>query len=81
MELGRRFHQSPEIVVEVIFDRDTKNLEIGGVVVVSAKVEVPRVVFDLVNNVVFGLSHDVPSSFGAIDSEKVDVAIGLPGAL
>lgn len=40
-KLDRRLDQSLKVIVEVLLDRDAKNLEIGGVVVVGAKVKVP----------------------------------------
>lgn len=48
---------------------------------VCAKVKIPRVMLDLVNDIILGLSQNVPSGFGAIDAEKIGVAVGLPGAL
>lgn len=37
--------------------------------------------FDFVENIFLGLSYDVPSFLGAVDTEKVGVAVGLSGAL
>lgn len=40
-KFDRRLDQSLKVIVEVLIDRNTKNLEIGRVVVVGAKVKVP----------------------------------------